>query len=113
MAGRMDDLYTELVLRCVEQVPSGRATTYGAIAAVLHDVLGRGGPRQVGSVMKREGAAVTWWRVVLADGSISPAHQPEARQAYLAEGTPLRPNGAVDLAVAFFAPRPPDAPAVP
>lgn len=105
-----DDLYTELVLRCVEQVPRGRVTSYGTIAEVVHELLGRGGPRQVGSVMKREGAAVTWWRVVHADGSISPAHRDEARQAYLEEGTPLRPNGAVDMARAAFRPAPPPVP---
>jgi alkylated DNA nucleotide flippase Atl1 len=105
-----DDLYTELVLRCVEQVPLGRATSYGAIAAVVHDVLGKGGPRQVGSVMKREGAAVTWWRVVHADGTISQAHRADAHQAYLEEGTPLRPSGAVDMTVAFFQPLPPALP---
>ena len=27
--------YVELVLRCVEQVPRGRVTTYGAIAEVV------------------------------------------------------------------------------
>lgn len=110
MAGGADGLYTELVLRCVEQVPRGRATSYGAIAAVLRQVLDRGGPRQVGAVMRREGAAVTWWRVVHADGTIAPAHRDDARQAWLSEGTPLRPSGAVDMGRAFFQP---EAPALP
>ena len=45
-----------------------------------------------------------WWRVVRADGSLPPSHDEEARQAYLEEGTPLRPSGAVDLGRAFVAP---------
>ena len=99
-----DELYDELVLRCAEQVPRGRVTTYGAIAEVVGQVLGRGGPRQVGSVMAREGGAVTWWRVVRADGSLPPSHGDRARQAYLEEGTPLRPGGSVDLEAAFWQP---------
>jgi alkylated DNA nucleotide flippase Atl1 len=99
-----DELYDELVLRCAEQVPRGRVTTYGAIAEAVGAVLGRGGPRQVGSVMAREGGGVAWWRVVRADGSLPPSHGEEARQAYLEEGTPLRPGGSVDLARAFWTP---------
>ena len=47
--------YAERVLQCVEQVPRGRATTYGAIAEVVGAVLGGGGPRLVGSVMAAHG----------------------------------------------------------
>ncbi len=80
-------------------MPTGRVTTYGAIA----DVVGTG-PRQVGAVMARDGGAVTWWRVVRADGSL-PAHlAAEAVVHHRAEGTPLRPSGRVDLAAAFWEP---------
>lgn len=79
-------------------------TTYGAIAAVVGERLGRGGPRLVGTVMARHGGAVPWWRVVRADGSLPPSHDEEARRAYLEEGTPLRPGGAVDLGRAFWSP---------
>ena len=97
---RLDnEQYVELVLGCVEQVPRGRVTTYGAIA----DHVG-GGPRQVGSVMARHGGPVPWWRVVRADGSLPPSHQVDARQAYLEEGTPLRPSGSVDIVRAFWSP---------
>jgi alkylated DNA nucleotide flippase Atl1 len=96
--------YAELVLQCVEQIPRGRVSTYGAIAEVVGDVLGGGGPRQVGSVMAAHGGPVPWWRVVRADGSLPPSHQGEARQAYLEEATPLRPSGNVDLRAAFFRP---------
>lgn len=103
----MDDEYVELVLSIVERVPSGRVTTYGLIAGAV----GRGGPRQVGAVMASYGGPVPWWRVVRADGSLPDSHGPEARQAYLAEGTPLRPSGAVDIRAAVWLPDEIDDPA--
>ena len=98
--------YVERVLECVEHVPRGRVTTYGAIAEVVGALLGGGGPRLVGSVMASHGGPVPWWRVVRADGSLPPSHQVEARQRYLEEGTPLRPSGNVDLRWAFWRPHP-------
>lgn len=94
------EVYVEAVLALVEQVPAGRVTTYGLIA----EAVGRGGPRQVGAVMASYGGAVPWWRVVRADGSLPPSHDAEARQAYLQEGTPLRPSGSVDLRAAIWLP---------
>ena len=96
--------YAELVLQCAESVPRGRVTTYGAIAEVVGEVLGGGGPRQVGNVMARHGGPVPWWRVVRSDGSLPPSHQGEARQNYAEEGTPMRPSGNVDLRSAFARP---------
>ena len=43
----MDDDYAELVLSVVERIPPGQVATYGDIA----EIVGRGGPRQVGHVM--------------------------------------------------------------
>lgn len=98
------DDYVEHVLACVERIPPGRVTTYGAIAEVVGAVLGGGGPRQVGSVMATYGGPVPWWRVVRADGSLPDSHRDDARQAYLEEGTPLRPSGRIDLPRAFWQP---------
>jgi alkylated DNA nucleotide flippase Atl1 len=98
------DEYAERVLQCVEQVPRGRATTYGAIAEVVGEKLGGGGPRLVGSVMAAYGGPVPWWRVVRADGSLPSSHQGEARLRYLEEGTPVRASGNVDIKAAFFRP---------
>ena len=100
----MDDDYVEQVLSIVEQVPPGRVTTYGLIAEVLQHRTGRGGARQVGAVMASYGGPVPWWRVVRADGSLPDSHGPEAHQEYLAEGTPLRPSGAVDIRAAVWFP---------
>ncbi|MCZ4497676.1 MAG: hypothetical protein JWQ74_229 [Marmoricola sp.] len=99
-----DDDYTEAVLSIVEAVPWGRVTTYGLVAEVLHEALGRGGPRQVGAVMASYGGPVPWWRVVRADGSLPATHDHRAREAYLEEGTPLRASGAVDLRKAVWVP---------
>lgn len=99
-----DDDYTEAVLAIVEAVPRGRVTTYGLVAEVLREQLGRGGPRQVGAVMASYGGPVPWWRVVRADGSLPASHDHRAREAYLEEGTPLRPSGAVDLKAAVWLP---------
>ncbi len=96
----MDEGYVERVLELVEQIPPGRVTTYGAIAAVVG-----GGPRQVGSVMARHGGPVPWWRVVRADGTLPPSHDDRARENHLAEGTPLRnSNGALEMRRAFWDP---------
>lgn len=96
--------YVELVLACVERVPPGRVTTYGAVAEAVARVTGGGGPRQVGSVMALHGGAVPWWRVVRADGTLPACHEGEARGRHLAEGTPMRGSGRVDLGAAFWAP---------
>lgn len=98
------DDYVEAVLSCVERIPRGRVTTYGAIAEHVRHLVGGGGPRQVGAVLALHGGPVPWWRVILADGSLPPSHEGEARQAYLEEATPLRTSGRVDLAAAFWDP---------
>ena len=92
--------YVEAVLSVVEQVPPGRVTTYGAIAAAV----GRGGPRQVGRVMATYGGPVPWWRVVRADGTLPLCHSGEALSHHRAEGTALRASGRVDMVQAFWDP---------
>lgn len=104
MAPAADEEYVEAVLSVVEQVPTGRVTTYGLIAEVLRHSLGRGGPRQVGAVLASYGGPVPWWRVVRADGSLPPSHDDRAVQEYRGEGTPLRRSGAVDLRLAVWVP---------
>ena len=100
--------YVDAVLCAVDQIPSGRVLSYGDVA----ELVGAGGPRQVGQVMATHGGAVPWWRVVRADGSLPPSHDDRARQAYLEEGTPLRTGGSVDLRAAFWQPPPMVAPVV-
>src|SRR4029077_7420462 len=78
--------YVERVLSLVEQIPAGRATTYGVIA----EAVGSGGPRQVGRVMAMYGSPVPWWRVVRADGSLPESHHREAVARYREKQPPLR-----------------------
>jgi alkylated DNA nucleotide flippase Atl1 len=91
----VDDDYAELVLTVVERIPPGQVATYGDIA----EIVGRGGPRQVGNVMAQFGGGVPWWRVVRADGR--PARSLEERGLRLlrADKTPLK-GDRVDLAQA-------------
>lgn len=113
--------YAAAVLDVVRRIPSGRAMTYGLIAEIVGEELGRGGPRQVGSVMAGsgdryahlvpdddgpegaggdadvhgpdDGDRVPWWRVVNAAGSPPKQYLTEALDALRAEGCPLSRDG--------------------
>ena len=91
--------FAEEVLALVERIPVGRVMSYGAIA----DWLGKGGPRQVGTVMARYGGGVPWHRVVAASGRVVPGHEVEALRRLRAEGTPLR-GDRVDIGTAAWWP---------
>jgi len=93
----VDSEYVETVLDVVELVPPGCVTTYGDVAAVVAGLLGRGGPRQVGTALREAGGAVPWWRVVGAAG-LPPEHKRTvALDALRAEGCPLRDGDRVDM----------------
>ena len=85
----MDDDYLEAVLDLVVAIPAGRVMTYGSVAEVLRDRMGRGGPRQVGQVLARAGGGVPWWRVVNASGSPPARLRAEAVARLAGEGCPL------------------------
>jgi len=93
----MDGDFTERVLEFIERIPPGKVVTYGLIA----DALGDGGARHVGRVMSLEGAAVTWWRVVRANGTLPPHLMTDAQEHWQAEGTPVR-RGRVDVPAAIW-----------
>jgi len=99
--------YVEAVLSLVEQIPPGRAMTYGTIA----EFLGRGGPRRVGTIMAQYGGGVPWHRVVNASGRLVPGHEAEALRRHRAEGTPMRGRDRdhVDLDAALWFPDEPPA----
>ena len=122
--------YAAAVLDVVRRIPSGRAMTYGLIAEIVGEQLGRGGPRQVGSVMAGsgdryahlvpdddgadpDGDRVPWWRVVNAAGSPPQHHVTEALDALRAEGCPLSRDGRrVNLRRAVWFPEEPESPTV-
>lgn len=78
--------YVEAVLAVVELVPAGSAVAYGDVS----ELLGSGGPRQVGAVLSHYGSGVPWWRVLKASGHAPEGHEAGALRRYLDEGTPLR-----------------------
>ncbi|MGO0577500.1 MGMT family protein [Ornithinimicrobium panacihumi] len=85
----MDEVLLERVLRCVEQVPAGRVVSYGDVAELVGT-----GPRQVGSIMRRWGGNVPWWRVTNAAGEfVDPDLMARARTHWRAEGIAVKPNG--------------------
>ncbi|MFD5276746.1 MGMT family protein [Pseudarthrobacter sp. NPDC058362] len=103
--------YVEAVLAVVDMVPAGSAVSYGDVA----ELLGAGGPRQVGAVMSHHGSTVPWWRVLRADGRAPAGHEAGALRHYLEEETALRGDivgylrtgegsWRVDLAAARWAP---------
>ncbi|MGX5716966.1 MGMT family protein [Arthrobacter sp. MAHUQ-56] len=103
--------YVQAVLAIVRLVPPGSAVSYGDVA----ELLGSGGPRQVGSVMSHHGGGVPWWRVLKASGHAPEGHEARALLLYVEEGTPLlgafesclrtgEGRWRVDLAAARWAP---------
>lgn len=101
----MREEFVEAVLAVVELVPEGCVVAYSDVS----ELLGAGGPRQVGAVMSHYGGQVAWWRVLKASGAAPEAHEERALVHYLAEGTPLRGEPGrgvwrVDIAVARWAP---------
>ncbi|WP_334172540.1 MGMT family protein [Sinomonas sp.] len=101
----MRDEFVEAVLAVVELVPAGSVLAYGDVA----ELLGAGGPRQVGSVMSHFGSQVAWWRIIKASGAAPEGHEVEALGHYVEESTPLRGtpghgNWRVDMQRARWAP---------
>jgi alkylated DNA nucleotide flippase Atl1 len=87
--GPVLDDYASRVLDVVDSIAPGTVLSYGDVA----DVVGEGGPRQVGRIMAVWGGGVPWWRVVHADGSLLAGHEQTALARYAAENTPLRRSG--------------------
>lgn len=110
------EAYLELVLDLVAQIPSGRASTYGAVADAARAATGRGSARTVGRIMGQYGSDVPWWRVVTASGAAAERVAGRALALLRAEGTPMTDHDPprVDLAQAGWEPGfddlPPDSP---
>ena len=77
--------FAEAVLGIVDQIPAGMVLAYGDVA----EMLGQGGPRQIGAVMSRYGSSVTWWRVIRTSGEAPEGLQDEALAHWREEGTAL------------------------
>ncbi len=93
--------YARLVLDVVDRIPRGKVMTYGDVA----EMLGRGSPRTVGTVLTNHGREVPWQRVVQASGRPAEPYLQEALALLVAEGCPVV-GERVDLAAARWDGRP-------
>lgn len=84
----MDEYAVDRVLLAVEQIPPGRVAAYGDIGRIAGT-----GPRHVGTILRRFGASVPWWRVVSADGDPGGRLVAQARPHWAEEGIAVKPNG--------------------
>ena len=92
------------VLGIVADIPRGRVSTYGAIAAAVGV-----GPRQVASVLARDPDAseVSWHRVVAAGGRLSipgPDHKAEQARRLREEGVAVADGRVEDFDAVYYAP---------
>jgi methylated-DNA-protein-cysteine methyltransferase-like protein len=104
------DAYNNLVWEIVRQIPAGKVSTYGQIAAIIPppgDLNLRDyetfGARWVGGAMARCPADVPWQRVINAQGKISlPANSAgheRQRQLLEDEGVQFNERQRIDLAI--------------
>lgn len=91
--------YAEAVHGLARAIPSGRVLSYGDVA----ELLGSGGPRQVGRAMQQGPDGTPWWRVIRADGGMTGFLAAEAADHWELEQTPMR-RGKVDMARARWHP---------
>ncbi|WP_331272608.1 MGMT family protein [Schaalia sp. ZJ405] len=82
------EIRTELILRLVEQIPPGKAATYGQIARIVGT-----GARVVGRVMVQWGESVPWWRVVNVHGKFPKNLRSGARSHWVDEGMMMLGDG--------------------
>lgn len=91
--------YAEAVFAVGALIPRGKVLSYGDIA----ELLGSGGPRQVGAAMAGSADHVCWWRVIRANGTLRDDLQARALVQWEAEDTVVR-NGKVLMAQARWQP---------
>lgn len=107
--------FNSRVWQLARQIPAGRVLTYGALGARLPLPVGSTlkdfdtfRARWVGGALAACPPDVPWWRVINAQGKISPRPGAEHQRELLeAEGVQFSASGKIDLAK--FAWIPPDA----
>jgi methylated-DNA-protein-cysteine methyltransferase-like protein len=80
--------YAREVLDVVDAIPPGKVMTYGDVADVVGERVGRGSARTVGAVLSEHGREVPWQRVVQASGRPAEPYLHEALRLLRAEGCP-------------------------
>lgn len=98
-SGKKDESVVDLIHDLVRQIPKGRVTSYGAIAAVLN----LPNPRMVGRAMGSVDRTVPAQRVVTSAGRLS--HDGGARKKLLEkEGVTIKGDKIVDFKTLFWDP---------
>lgn len=97
MAAKSDAVYAR-IYRVTKEIPAGKVATYGQIARIA----GASTPRMVGYAMAGAGSKdVPWWRVVNAQGMISPRNNPfselQQRDLLEHEGITFKSNDRISL----------------
>lgn len=82
----MREELVEAVLCVVEEIPPGRAATYGMVARAVGT-----GPRVVGRIMHDWGGGVPWWRVVNVHGTFPTTVRGDGFSHWEQEGMPHDP----------------------
>lgn len=107
-SGRRDESFFELVYQIVRQIPAGRVTSYGAIAACLGTKLSA---RMVGWAMNsahHPALNVPAHRVVNRNGMLTGKHHfatPDTMQQLLEkEGVPIKDDTVADFKTRFWDP---------
>ena len=77
---------TDLIFDVVRQIPRGRVTTYGAIAAVLN----LPNPRMVGRAMRNGDAKLPAQRVINSSGHITGEHTEHRKKLLEKEGVEVK-----------------------
>lgn len=75
--------FADRVLEVVATTRPGEVLTYAEVAAEAGTP---GAARAVGTVLRRRGASVPWWRVVTADGRLVPGGEDDHARRLRAEG---------------------------
>jgi methylated-DNA-protein-cysteine methyltransferase-like protein len=102
-SGEKDGSMVDGILDLVRQIPKGRVTSYGAIAAALSIP----NPRMVGRAMRlvdSKGRPVPAQRVVNSTGHLSGDHQDHRKKLLEKEGIKLKGDKIVDYKNLFWDP---------
>jgi methylated-DNA-protein-cysteine methyltransferase-like protein len=102
-SGKKDESLVGLIHDLVRQIPPGRVTSYGAIAAVLNIP----NPRMVGRAMRTSDSthlAVPAHRVVNSTGHLSGEHRTHRRQLLEKEGVKVKGDKIMDFRDLFWDP---------
>lgn len=91
--------FVDAVHQLAHMVPLGNVLSYGDVA----ELLGHGGARQAGKAMGSTPEGTPWWRIIRADGSMTPILLPEAQNHWTTEQTP-RSGQRVNMKLARWKP---------